>query len=98
MSATGIPEPSHPDDHVAAPRRRRNKAGEPKRENNSGMVLQQWRTKILNAFLIIVAVAATAMTAASVVDAISRPGQWPCRDHFRRSGFGVDRAGNLPED
>ena len=39
-------------------------------------VLQQWRTKILNGFLIIVAVAATAMTAASIADAISRPGQW----------------------
>jgi PAS domain S-box-containing protein len=41
------------------------------------IVLQQWRTKILNAFLIIVAVAAAAGTAVSIVDAISRPGQWP---------------------
>ena len=41
------------------------------------MVLQQWRTKILNVFLIIVAIAATAMTVASLVDALNRPGQWP---------------------
>jgi len=49
---------------------------EPQPENYSGMVLQHWRTKILNAFLIIVAVAASAMTAASIVDALNRPGQW----------------------
>ncbi len=41
------------------------------------VVLQKWRTKILNIFLAIVAVAATAMTAASIADALSRPGQWP---------------------
>jgi signal transduction histidine kinase/DNA-binding response OmpR family regulator len=40
-------------------------------------VLQQWRTRILNTFLIIVAIAAAVMTATSIVDAISRPGQWP---------------------
>ena len=41
------------------------------------LVLYAWRTKILNGFLIIVAVAATVMTAVSILDAISRPGQWP---------------------
>ena len=39
-------------------------------------VLQKWRAKILNIFLVIVAVAASLMTAASIADAISRPGQW----------------------
>ena len=41
------------------------------------IVLQDWRTKILNVFLIIVAVAAAVMTAVSILDAIARPGQWP---------------------
>ena len=40
-------------------------------------VLRDWRTKILNGFLAIVAVAASIMTAVSILDAISRPGQWP---------------------
>ena len=39
--------------------------------------LREWRTKILNGFLAIVAVAATVMTGMSAFDAISRPGQWP---------------------
>ncbi len=48
-------------------------------DNNmdSGVELQRWRAKILNGFLIIVAVAATLMTVASILDAIARPGQWP---------------------
>lgn len=40
-------------------------------------VLRDWRTKILNGFLIIVAIAASVMTVVSILDAISRPGQWP---------------------
>lgn len=48
-------------------------------ENNidPGIVLQNWRTKILNVFLVVVVIAASVMTAVSIVDAISRPGQWP---------------------
>src|SRR5512139_3641374 len=41
------------------------------------MVLQQWRTKILNVFLIVAAVGAAAMLAVNIADALSRPGQWP---------------------
>ena len=78
VSATRLPDSIFQlHEKTSPPKRRRNKAGEPRQENDSGMVLQQWRTKILNAFLIIVAVAATAMTAVSILDAISRPGQWP---------------------
>lgn len=44
---------------------------------NPGTVLHQWRNRILNGFLAIVAVAAAAMTAVSILDAMSRPGQWP---------------------
>ena len=40
-------------------------------------VLREWRTRILNVFLAIVAVAAGAMTGISILDAASRPGQWP---------------------
>ena len=40
-------------------------------------VLREWRTKILNVFLTIVAVAAGVMTIVSIVDAVSRPDQWP---------------------
>jgi GAF domain-containing protein/DNA-binding response OmpR family regulator/anti-sigma regulatory factor (Ser/Thr protein kinase) len=39
--------------------------------------LREWRTKTLNGFLIIVAIAASVMTVVSILDAISRPGQWP---------------------
>jgi PAS domain S-box-containing protein len=41
------------------------------------IVLLEWRTKILNVFVSIVAVAAGAMTVITIVDAFSRPGQWP---------------------
>jgi signal transduction histidine kinase/CheY-like chemotaxis protein/transcriptional regulator with GAF, ATPase, and Fis domain len=41
------------------------------------VVLREWRTKILNGFLMIVAVAAAAMLVVNIADAISRPGQWP---------------------
>ena len=39
--------------------------------------LRQWRTKILNVFLTVVAVAAGAMTVMSILDTTSRPDQWP---------------------
>ncbi|HEY3311804.1 MAG TPA: response regulator [Anaerolineales bacterium] len=39
-------------------------------------VLRAWRKKILNSFMIIVAIAASLMTMVSIVDAFSRPGQW----------------------
>lgn len=41
------------------------------------VVMQNWRTKILNGFLAIVAVIVVIMTVVTVLDAISRPGQWP---------------------
>jgi PAS domain S-box-containing protein len=41
------------------------------------VVLREWRTKILNGFLTIVAVAAAVGTVVSILDAISRPDQWP---------------------
>jgi hypothetical protein len=42
-----------------------------------GAVLNAWRTRILNVFLAIVAVAAAAMTGMSILDATSHPNQWP---------------------
>ena len=39
-------------------------------------MLLVWRTRILNSFLVIVALAAAVMTAVSIGDAIARPGQW----------------------
>ncbi len=48
-----------------------------KSTDNPERVLRQWRAKILKNFLIFVAIAATVMAAASILDAISRPGQWP---------------------
>lgn len=39
-------------------------------------LLYEWRTKVLNTFLTVVAIAAGVMTATSVIDAINRPGQW----------------------
>ena len=41
------------------------------------VVLRNWRTKILNGFLIIVAIAAGAGTVVSILDAVSHPNQWP---------------------
>ncbi len=41
------------------------------------VVLQNWRTRILNGFLIVVVVIVVAMTIVTILDAISRPGQWP---------------------
>ena len=39
-------------------------------------MLLVWRTRILNTFLVIVALAAAVMTAVSIADAIARPGEW----------------------
>jgi len=41
------------------------------------VVLRNWRIRILNIFLIIVAVASAAGTVVSILDAISDPDQWP---------------------
>ena len=41
------------------------------------VVLQNWRTRILNGFLVIVGIIVVAMTVVTVIDALSRPGQWP---------------------
>jgi PAS domain S-box-containing protein len=40
-------------------------------------VLQNWRVRILNGFLVVVAIIVMAMTVVTVLDAMSRPGQWP---------------------
>jgi PAS domain S-box-containing protein len=40
-------------------------------------VMQRWRTKILSVFLVIATVAAGVGLIASILDALSRPGQWP---------------------
>ncbi len=42
-----------------------------------GIVLQTWRIKVLNGFLVVAAVAAAAGTVMTVLGAISSPGQWP---------------------
>ncbi len=41
------------------------------------VVMQTWRTKILNGFLAIVAFASLAMTGMSIYDALSQPDKWP---------------------
>src|SRR5512139_18934 len=40
------------------------------------VVLQNWRARILNGFLAIVAVVVIVMTVVTILDALSRPGQW----------------------
>ncbi|MGA2488756.1 MAG: response regulator [Anaerolineales bacterium] len=40
-------------------------------------VLREWRTRILNVFLPVMAVAIAIMVGSRLLDAISRPGQWP---------------------
>ncbi|HLO32812.1 MAG TPA: GAF domain-containing protein, partial [Anaerolineales bacterium] len=44
--------------------------------DNPETVLRHWRTTILNSFFTIVLVIVTVMTAVTIFDAISRPGQW----------------------
>ena len=39
--------------------------------------LRAWRTRILNFFLVVVAVVAASMMVTTIIDAASRPGQWP---------------------
>lgn len=48
-----------------------------KNNTDPEVVLREWRTKILNSFLGLAAIAAGVMTAVSIADAVSRPGQWP---------------------
>jgi PAS domain S-box-containing protein len=50
---------------------------EPNQRVDSEVVLQSWRTRILNGFLVIVAVIVVVMTVVTILDALSRPGQWP---------------------
>jgi GAF domain-containing protein/anti-sigma regulatory factor (Ser/Thr protein kinase) len=50
---------------------------EPNQRVDPEVVLQNWRTRILNGFLVIVAVIVVVMTVVTVLDALSRPGQWP---------------------
>jgi PAS domain S-box-containing protein len=50
---------------------------EPNQRVDPEVVLQNWRTRILNGFLVVVAVIVVAMTVVTVLDALSRPGQWP---------------------
>ena len=45
--------------------------------SETGDVLSQWRTRILNVFLAVMAVAVAVMVGSRLLDAISRPGQWP---------------------
>jgi len=45
-------------------------------------LLREWRTKILNGFLAIVAVAAGVGMMVSILDAISHPDQWPVAIFF----------------
>jgi PAS domain S-box-containing protein len=45
-------------------------------KSDADAMLYEWRTKILNGFLMISAAAATVGTGVTILDAISRPGQW----------------------
>jgi signal transduction histidine kinase/CheY-like chemotaxis protein len=45
-------------------------------KNLAASVLHEWRTRILNTFLIVVAVVSAIMTAFTISDAFVRPGQW----------------------
>jgi len=47
-------------------------------KNNSDIeiVLREWRTRILNGFLLVAAVLAAVMTVATMLDAMSSPGLW----------------------
>ncbi len=48
-----------------------------KNNDDPGRVLRDWRTKILNGFLLVVVAIATVMTVATILDAMSGPGLWP---------------------
>ena len=50
----------------------------PKQDDSSPEeILHDWRTKILNVFLIIVAVAGTIMAVVRLLDVLTHPDQWP---------------------
>lgn len=46
-------------------------------KEDKNLALTIWRTKILNIFLIVVALAASVMMIAGIIDAIKKPTQWP---------------------
>jgi signal transduction histidine kinase/DNA-binding response OmpR family regulator len=50
---------------------------DPTNGSETAAVLRDWRGKTLNLFVAAEALAATAMTVVTIVDATSRPGQWP---------------------
>jgi hypothetical protein len=45
--------------------------------NETESVLREWRMSILNRFISIVAIMGGVMMVIGIVDAVSRPGQWP---------------------
>jgi len=45
--------------------------------NDTESVLRDWRTSIINRFISVVAVVGGVITVMGIVDALSRPGQWP---------------------
>lgn len=47
------------------------------KKEDKNLALTVWRTKILNVFLIVVALAASVMMVAGIIDAIKKPSQWP---------------------
>jgi signal transduction histidine kinase/CheY-like chemotaxis protein len=49
----------------------------PRNKAQASALLQEWRTGIVNVFLIVVAAGATLMTVASVLDALKKPDQLP---------------------
>jgi signal transduction histidine kinase/DNA-binding response OmpR family regulator len=46
-------------------------------DNDTETVLREWRTSIINRFISVVAVAGGIMTGLGILDAVSRPDQWP---------------------
>lgn len=48
-----------------------------KHNGDPEIVLRDWRTMILNGFLVVVTGISTAMTVATILDAMSSPGLWP---------------------
>ena len=50
---------------------------ESKKNSDPELVLREWRTKILNGFLLIVVGIAIVMTVATILDATAGPGLWP---------------------
>jgi PAS domain S-box-containing protein len=50
---------------------------ETKNTSNTETVLHEWRVRILNGFLTIVAIASAVGAGVSIIDAVSHPDQWP---------------------